>query len=31
MPEGGTWRIDAYDIKVVRKLVEGTTTTTVRS
>ena len=31
MPEGGTWRIDAYDIKVVRKLAEGTTTTTVRS
>jgi len=31
MPEGGTWRIDAYDIKVTRTLAEDTTTTTVRS
>jgi hypothetical protein len=28
MPEGGTWRIDAYDIKVVRTVAEVTTTTT---
>ncbi len=28
MPEGGTWRIDAYDIKVVRTIAEDTTTTT---
>lgn len=28
MPEGGTWRIDAYDIKVVRTVAEATTTTT---
>lgn len=27
MPEGGTWRIDAYDIKVVRTIAEETTTT----
>ena len=31
MPEGGTWRIDAYEIKVVRSIAEDTTTTTVRS
>lgn len=31
MPEGGTWLIDAYDIKVTRTLAEDTTTTTVRS
>jgi len=31
MPEGGTWRIDAYDIKVTRTLAADTTTTTVRS
>lgn len=31
MPEGGGWRIDAWDLKVVRTVVEGTTTTTVRS
>jgi hypothetical protein len=28
MPEGGTWRIDAYDIRVVRTVAEATTTTT---
>jgi hypothetical protein len=28
MPEGGRWRIDAYDIKVVRTIAEATTTTT---
>ena len=28
MPQGGTWRIDAYDVKVVRTLAEDTTTTT---
>lgn len=28
MPEGRTWRIDAYDIKVVRTVAEDTTTTT---
>lgn len=28
MPEGNTWRIDAYDIKVVRTLADETTTTT---
>lgn len=28
MPEGGTWRIDAYDIQVVRTVAEATTTTT---
>ncbi|MDQ3643334.1 MAG: hypothetical protein M3450_18170, partial [Actinomycetota bacterium] len=31
MPEGGTWRIDAYDIQVTRTLADDTTTTTVRS
>lgn len=31
MPEGGTWRIDAYDIAVTRTLADETTTTTVRS
>jgi len=31
MPEGGTWRIDAYDISVTRTLADETTTTTVRS
>ena len=31
MPEGGTWRIDAYDIQVTRTLANDTTTTTVRS
>ena len=31
MPEGGTWRIDAYDIEVTRTLADDTTTTTVRS
>lgn len=31
VPEGGTWRIDAYELKVVRTLSEDTTTTTVRS
>ncbi|HJV08697.1 MAG TPA: hypothetical protein VJ653_03425 [Acidimicrobiales bacterium] len=31
MPEGGRWRIDAYDLKVVRSQAEDTTTTTVRS
>lgn len=28
MPERGAWRIDAYDIKVVRTLAQDTTTTT---
>lgn len=28
MPGGGTWRIDAYDIRVVRTIAEDTTTTT---
>jgi hypothetical protein len=28
MPEGGAWRIDAYDIKVVRTVADATTTTT---
>jgi hypothetical protein len=28
MPAGGTWRIDAYDIKVVRTIAGDTTTTT---
>lgn len=28
MPAGETWRIDAYDIKVVRTIAEDTTTTT---
>ena len=31
MPEGGAWRIDAYDIHVTRTLADDTTTTTVRS
>ncbi len=31
VPEGGRWRIDAYDLKVVRTLDENSTTTTVRS
>jgi hypothetical protein len=31
MPEGGVWRIDAYELKVLRSLDERTTTTTVRS
>ena len=31
MPHGGTWRIDAYDIKVTRTVAEDTTTSTVRS
>lgn len=31
MPEGGTWRIDAYDIAVTRTLADEVTTTTVRS
>jgi len=31
MPEGGTWRIDSYDIAVTRTLADETTTTTVRS
>ena len=28
MPEGSTWRIDAYDIQVVRTIAQDTTTTT---
>ena len=28
MPEGSTWRIDAYDIKVVRRVAQDTTVTT---
>lgn len=28
MPEGGTWRIDAYDIQVVRTIAQETTVTT---
>ena len=31
MPEGGRWRIDAYELKVVRTLDQDATTTTVRS
>lgn len=31
VPEGGRWRIDAYELKVVRTLDEDSTTTTVRS
>ena len=31
MPEGGTWRIDAYDIAVTRTRADETTTTTARS
>jgi hypothetical protein len=31
MPEGGTWRIDAYDISVTRTVADETTTTTGRS
>jgi len=31
MPEGGSWRIDAYDVKVVRSVAEETTTTRARS
>jgi len=31
VPEGDTWRIDAYDVKVVRTRAEDTTVTTVRS
>jgi hypothetical protein len=31
MPEGGVWRIDAYDIKVTRTMADDETTTTVRS
>lgn len=30
-PEGGTWRIDGYDIKVVRTLADDVTTTTAHS
>ena len=31
VPEGGSWRIDAWDISVTRTLAEVTTTTTARS
>jgi hypothetical protein len=31
VPEGGTWRIDGYDLRVTRTLPSGTTTTTARS
>lgn len=31
MPERGTWRIDAYDVRVTRTQAEDTTTTTVRA
>ena len=31
VPEGGTWRIDAWDLKVTRRLAQTTTTTAVRS
>ncbi|MDQ3898636.1 MAG: hypothetical protein M3326_15565 [Actinomycetota bacterium] len=31
MPEGGTWRIDAWDLKVTRRLAQSTTSTTARS
>ncbi|MGI8807316.1 MAG: hypothetical protein ACR2KK_05660 [Acidimicrobiales bacterium] len=31
VPEGGTWRIDAYDISVTRTIADSITTTTVRS
>lgn len=30
LPEGGTWRIDAYDVKVTRTLSQASTTTTAR-
>lgn len=30
-PDGGTWRIDAYDIRVTRDVAETATSTTVRS
>ena len=29
--EGGTWRLDAWDLKVIRRLAQTTTTTTARS
>jgi hypothetical protein len=31
VPEGGTWRIDGWDITVTRTLAQVTTSTTVRS
>jgi len=31
VPQGGSWRIDAYDIRVTRTVGENTTSTTVRS
>lgn len=31
VPQGGTWRIDAYDVKVTRTLADAVTTTTVRA
>ena len=31
VPQGGSWRIDAYDIRVTRAVGENTATTTVRS
>lgn len=31
MPEGGTWRIDAYDVRVTRTQAQEATTTTVRA
>jgi hypothetical protein len=31
VPEGGTWRIDAWDLKVTRTVADHSTNTTVRS
>ena len=31
LPEGGTWRIDAYDLKATRTLLQATTTTAART
>jgi hypothetical protein len=31
LPEGGAWRIDAYDLRVTRTVAENSTTTTVRA
>ncbi len=31
VPDGGTWRIDAWNLKVIRRLAQSTTTTTARS
>ena len=31
VPDDGTWRIDAWDLKVIRRVAQITTTTTARS